>query len=224
MNKILTIITGLMLLNLFGCKESKEDKAFKTYNEGVSFSIDAGRYMEDGNEAEGKKTYEISTQKFKETLEINPNHKGAAGAIGFNNYEIRNYDEALNWFNQAIKVEPEFAVNHQFLGLSQINKGQVEEGRMSIDKAFELDSSEEMKSHTIENLVDIGNLAYLYGEVYEKEGKMEEGKGYRLFGIRVLMMAFEYNNKDEEIGNMIEKYTKEVNDETLENWIKEKMR
>lgn len=212
-----------MIFNLFGCQESKEDKAFKAFNEGITFSLDADKFMEEGNEEEGKKRYEMAIEKFKETLEIDPNHKGAASAIGISNYEIRNYGEAINWFTKSTKAQPESAVDYQFLGLSQINKGMVEEGEKNIEKSFQLDNSEEMKSNAIENLVQIGNLAYSYGEAYEAEGKKEQGNNYRKFGIRVLMSALEYSNNDEEIGKMIENYAVKMNDDTLSNWIKEKM-
>ena len=224
MNKTLGIIIGIMVFNLFGCQESKEDKAFKVFNEGVTFSLVAGKFMEEGNEEEGKKRYEMSIKKFKETLQIDPNHKGVASAMGHNYYEIRNYDEAINWFTKAISVQPKFAVNYQFLGLSQINKGKVETGERNIEKAFEIDNSEDMKYNTISNLVHIGNLAYSYGDTYEQEGKIEKGNDYRKFGIRVLMSALEYSNNDKEIRKMIEECTVKMNDETVSKWIKEQLK
>ncbi len=223
MTKQIALILSIMLFNLFGCSQSKEEKAFKTFNEGVTFSLDAGKFMEEGNEEEGIKRYEMSIEKFKETLQIDSNHKGVASALGHNYYEIRNYDEAINWFTEAIKVQPEFAVNYQFLGLSQINKSKVEEGEKNIEKAFEIDKSENMKNNTISNLVHIGNLAYSYGDAYEKEGKKEQGNDYRKFGIRVLMSALKYSNNDKEIGKMIEEYSVKMNDEILSNWIKQQM-
>lgn len=223
MTKQITLILTIMIFNLFGCSQSKEEKAFKIFNEGVTFSLDAGKFMEEGNEEEGKKRYKMSIEKFKETLQIDPNHKGVASALGHNYYEIRDYDEAINWFSKAIQVQPEFAVNYQFLGLSQINKGKVEEGEKNIEKAMEMDTSEDMKYNTISNLVHIGNLAYSYGDAYEEEGKKEQGNDYRKFGIRVLISALEYSDNDKEIGKMIEDYAVKMDDETLTNWIKEKM-
>lgn len=223
MTKQIALILSIMIFNLFGCSQSKEEKAFKVFNEGVTFSLDAGNFMEEGNEEEAKKRYEMSIEKFKETIQIDPNHKGVPSALGHNYYEIREYDEAINWFTKAIQVQPEFAVNYQFLGLSQINKGKIEEGEKNIEKAMEMDTSEDMKYNTISNLVHIGNLAYSYGDAYEEEGKKEQGNDYRKFGIRVLMSALEYSNNDKEIGKMIESYAAKMNDETLSNWIKEKM-
>jgi tetratricopeptide (TPR) repeat protein len=224
MTKQIAIILLIILFNLFGCSQSKEEKVFKIFNEGVTFSLDAGKFMEEGNEEEGMKRYEMSIEKFKETLQIDSNHKGVPSALGHNYYETRNYDEAINWFTKAIEVQPEFAVNYQFLGFSQMNKGKIEEGEKNIEKAFEIDNSEDMRYNTISNLVHIGNLAYSYGEAYEEEGKKEQGNDYRKFGIRVLISALEYSNNDKEIGKMIDEYAIKMNDETLLNWVKDKMK
>lgn len=202
----------------------KKDKTFQLYNEGVAFSLEANELMNTGEIEAGKKKLELSIEKFKETLQVNPNHKGALSAIGFSNFEIENYDEAINWFLKATKVDPEFALNYQFLGLSQINKGRVEEGEKNIEKAFELDDSEEMRTITIENLVDIGNLAYSYGNAYEKEGKIAQGNNYRRFGVRILISALEYSHFNKKIAIIIQEYAEKMNDDALQNWIREKVK
>lgn len=219
--KQITLILPVILLTLFGCIQTKEEKAFKVFNEGVAFSLDAGKSMEVGNEEIGTKKYNQSIEKFKETLQIDSNHKGVAGALGHNYYEITEYDEAIKWFTKATKDQPEFAVSYHFLGLSQINKGRVEEGEKNIKRAFEMDTSEEMRYSTISNLVHIGNLAYSYGDAYEEEGNEKQGADYHKFGVRVLMTALEYSNNDNEIIKMIEGYAVKMNDESLLMWVED---
>ena len=136
----------LIFFNLLGCIQPKKDKAFKTFNEGVSLSLVAGKLVEQGRDAEVKNIYDQAIKKFKETLVIDSSYHAAYSAIGFSSYEIRNYDEAIIYFEKAILVQPDFALNYQFLGLSQINKGNIEEGEKNINKAFELDKGEEIKS------------------------------------------------------------------------------
>ncbi len=222
MNKLLFIFLSITL-TLLSCSQSKEEKAFKIFNEGVTLSLKAGKYIEQGNQKQGRNNYELSIEKFKETLLIDSNHKGAPSALGHNFYEIREYDEAIDWFKKAIKVQPDFAVSYQFLGLSQINKGNIEEGEKNIEKALEMDNSKDMINNTISNLVYIGNLAYSYGDEYEKEGKISQGNDYRKFGIRVLISALNYSENDKKIGEMIKEYASKMNDETMTTWIIERM-
>ena len=224
MRNPIPIFISIMIFSLFGCSQSKEEKAFKVYNEGVTFSLDAGILMEEGNEGKAKDKYLMAIDKFKKTIEIDPSHKGAASSLGFGFYEIKKYGEAVHWFEKAIKTEPEFAVNYQFSGLSQINNGNIEEGENNIKKAFEVDGSEEMKSNTSDNLIHIGNLAYSYGEAYGEEGKAEKALDYKKFGVRILMSALEFSDNDIRIGKMIEGYALQMNDDMLLKWIKEKLK
>lgn len=194
MKKQQIFILIFLFFNALGCEQSNKDKAFKVFNEGVSLSLDAGKLVGQGHDDEVKDLYEQAIKKFKEAIDIDSSCHAAYSPIGFSNYEIRNYDEAAIYFQKAILFEPQFAVNYQYLGLSQINKGNVEEGEKNINKAFELDKSEEIKSITIENLTNIGNLAYAYGEGWEKEGNTEKGISYKKFGVRVLISALEFMN------------------------------
>ncbi len=219
-----TVILIIVFFNLLSCVQSKKEKAFKVFNEGVSLSFNAGKLVEQGRDIEAKNLYNQAIKKFKSALVIDSSYHVAYSPIGFSNYEIRNYDEAIIYFEKAISVQPEFALNHQFLGLSQINKGNIEEGEKNINKAFELDKGEEIKFVTIENLSIIGNLAYSYGEGYENEGNKEKGESYKKFGVRVLMSAFGYSKNDKKIGSMIEGYAVKLNDKSLLDWIKSKMK
>jgi tetratricopeptide (TPR) repeat protein len=224
MKKQQIFIFILLFFSTLGCEQSKKDKAFKVFNEGVSLSLDAGNLVGQGHDDDVKNLYEQAIKKFKEALEIDNSHYAAYSPIGFSNYEIRNYDEAAIYFEKAISVDSASALNYQYLGLSQINKGNVEDGEKNINKAFELDKGEEIRSVTIENLTNIGNLAYTYGEGWEKEGNTEKGMSYKKFGVRVLLSAFEYSKQDNKIGKMIKEYAVKLNDKSLLDWIKNKMK
>jgi tetratricopeptide (TPR) repeat protein len=224
MKKQQIFILILVFFSTLGCEQSKKDKAFKIFNEGVSISLDAGKLVGQGHDDDVKNLYEQAIKKFKEAIDIDSSYHAAYSPIGFSNYEIRNYDEAVIYFQKAILIDSTFAVNYQYLGLSQINKGNVEEGEKSINKAFELDKGKEIRSVTIENLTNVGNLAYAYGEGWEKEGNAEKGISYKKFGVRVLLSAFEYSKQDKKIGKMIEDYAIKLNDKSLLDWIKNKIK
>lgn len=221
--KLSVLLSSIFLFCILACSPSKEEKAFKVFNEGVAFSLEAGQLMQAGQEEAAKEKHLLAIKKFKETLTIDETHQGVASALGHSYYETQGYDEAISWFGKAIEIQPDFAVNYQYLGLSQVNKGRIPEGEKNMNKAFELDPSQELRDNTIQQLVYTGNLAYAYADAYAQEGEEAKGNDYRKFVTRVLITALEYSDNDKEIGQLLLDYAAEMKDEDLSNFVKAKM-
>jgi tetratricopeptide (TPR) repeat protein len=154
-------------------------------------------------------------EKFKETLEIDSAHKIARSALAHSLYLDKQFGEAIDWFERSNKNDGPTAVNFRELGLCKINIGQVKQGREAIDKAFELDTSKEMRSATVEDLADIGTLAFSYGKQYIVNGNNITGKNYQHFAIEVLIMAFDFDNKRADISKKIAQYADEVPEKSV---------
>ena len=160
--------------------------------------------------------------KFQETLHIDSTHRVARSALGHSYYLVRQFDKSISWFEEANRIDGEAAVNFRELGLSRINLGQVPEGYRDLQKAFELDKSQEIRSITTDDLYDIGKLAFDYGDGYIKQGEIEKGKQYKLFSIDVLRMAFDINNKRKDIAHTIGNFAEKMGDKvTAEAYRKE---
>jgi tetratricopeptide (TPR) repeat protein len=216
----LVLMMILLAFGLFGCSQNKKDAAFKVFNEGVSLSLDAGEHFEKGEDSLAFQKYEAAIQKFKQTIKIDSSHAGAASAIGFANYETRRFDEAETWFGKAIEMNQESAIDHQFMGLSKINLGDVVGGKASLERAHALDNSREMLNKTIENLRSIGELAFSYGEGYEQQGEPQKGIDYKKFGVSVLLTALSYDKGNHEVKELIRVYALKLNDPILTEWLK----
>jgi tetratricopeptide (TPR) repeat protein len=52
---------------------------------------------------------------------------------------LRKSDEAIRYFNDAIKYAPANARAHYFLGLAYQDKGDLRQSKEYLDKAYELD-------------------------------------------------------------------------------------
>lgn len=138
-------------------------------------------------------------------------------ALAHSLYIDKKFDKAISLFESDIKANGETAMSYRELGLCKINSGKVDEGKSAIDKAFSLDTSKEIRAITIQDLEDISDLAFAYGEAYKKEGQTDKGKGYQQFSIIVLTMALAYNRSDDKIEKKIfELAEKSGNNETLE--------
>nr|WP_294794278.1 hypothetical protein [uncultured Mucilaginibacter sp.] len=205
------LIAALLLIFLLSCQQSKEEKAFKIFNEGASLSLEAYEESEKGNQEKANELNNEAIKKFEETLKTDSNHKVVRSALAHSLYLNRNYREAINWFKKANTIDKSSAANYRELGLSEINLGMVKEGEKDLLKAFELDKSKEIKDITVEDLHDVGKLAFAYGEGYEKEGKKEEGLNYKKFSVGVLNLAFKIDSSRTDIQKTALDYNKKIN-------------
>ena len=207
-----------MLFNLFSCREKQKEenksKDFVTFNEGVSLNLQSISEQEKENYEKASELNKKSIEKFKETLKIDSSHALARSALAHSLYIDKQFQEAINWFEQANKTNGETAANYRELGLSTINLGRIQEGKFDIDRAFSMDTSIEIREITIQDLTDIGDLAFSYGDGFIQQGEQRRGSDYKHFSVGVLMLAFEYDSSKKDIASKIANYAEAIGDET----------
>ena len=172
---------------------------FKIFNQGVSLNLDAIEAQNSGNFEKAADLNRQSIVKFQKAFEIDSTSPLVRSALAHSLYIDRQFKSAISVFEGDIRTNGETAMSYRELGLCKINIGEVKDGKFAIDKAFSLDTSQEIRSITIQDLEDISDLAFSYGESYEKEGQIEKGKDYKHFSVTILTMALEYNNLDSRI-------------------------
>ena len=201
-----------MTFSLFSCGQKKDDKTFQVFNEGVSLNLKA---IEEQNKRNFEKAATLNKQsidKFKETIKLDSTHPVVRSALGHSLYIDKQFQEAIKWFDQANKVSGDAAVNYREMGLCKINIGQIQVGKSDIDRAFLMDTTKEIREITIQDLTDIGELAFSYGDGYIQQGEPDKGKDYKTFSIGVLMLAFEYDKSNKDIALKIADYADKFGD------------
>lgn len=203
----------LIFLTIWSCSETKKsDLAFKTYNEGVAYSIEAMKEYNNANYEKSNELNEKAIDKFKETLRIDSLNKLAPSSLGHSYYLIGNFNEGILWFERAIKIDSLFAENHREYGLCKINLGNIQEAKKAFQKAFKLDTGDEIKNITVADLTDIGIRAFEYGIEYEKQGEKLKGLDYKKFSIVVLGTAYMIDSTKTETIKRIADYTEILGD------------
>jgi len=211
-----------ILLSLLACQESKEKLAFKLFNEGVEYSLDAANEAEKGQLESAHELNSKAIEKFLETYKTDSTHQLVKSALGHSYYIQKDYKKGIRWYELANKLDSPIAVNYKELGLCKINLGDIKSGASNINKALELDNSKENKETTILDLKDIGILAYKYGEDYDKEGNLEKGLDYKKFAIGVLIVASNLDTTNFDIKNNIAEFAEKIGDTSMAKKYKKK--
>lgn len=188
---ILLASLGISLL-IMSRKQKKKDTAFELFNEGVRLNLLSIEEQNKGNFEKAALLNKQSIEKFRKTLEQEPDHAAARSALAHSLYIDREFSEAIYWFEQATKTDINNAFIYKERGLCKINIGKVPAGKVDIDKAFSINTTKEFKEHTIQDICDIADLAFNYGEEYSKQGDTTNEKEYKKFSIGLLILAFEY--------------------------------
>ncbi|MCH7519234.1 MAG: tetratricopeptide repeat protein [Candidatus Dadabacteria bacterium] len=119
-------------------------------------------------------SYYKSVNKRDSALEIvkeivkdkkNPNREWAYNLWGLMLEDQKNYDEAINKYNLALKEDPKFAIAHYNLGIIYDDERDYSKAKESYKKAIELDPK---KFNAYNNL----------GFTYENEGNYSKAKEY----------------------------------------------
>lgn len=209
------------LFALISCGQTNKakDKAFKVFNEGVSFSLDAVQELEKGNIDKSNELNQKAIEKFLETLKIDSTHEGAPSSLGHSYYMIRDFQKGIEWYEKALMIDSTFAANHLEYGLCKINKGDLANGITSINKALEIDNSKETIDQAVYSLMDIGTLAFDYGLGYEEEGDSEKGLAFKQFSVAVLQIANQIDSLNTDVIKYIVDFSKKLGDsETVERY------
>lgn len=221
MKVLIGILAIIMSFAFFSCGQTKSQKAFKVFNEGVSLNLKSINEQDVSNFDNAASLNKQSIEKFRETLKIDSTHPAARSALGHSLYIDKQFKEAIHWFDQSNKIDGEAAVNYRELGLCKINLGQIPEGKGDIDKAFSMDTTKMIKELTIQDLNDIGELAFQYGDGYIQQGEPEKGKEYKTFSIGVLMLAFYYDQSKKDIALKISDFADKMGDKETANQYRE---
>lgn len=204
---------------LVGCGQNQQQKAFKVFNKGVAFSLSA---VQETNAATAAILERKAIAKYQQTLQIDSSHRMARATMGHSYYLLDEYPQAIQWFEASNRLDTTSVAVYRELGICRIAMNQTEQGWNDLQNAFRLDSSSatgnlaETKKITADDLSAFGCQAFEHGETYDQQGKSEEGRGFKEFGLNILFMAYDIDPARKDIAKAIAERTGKLGDVALQ--------
>lgn len=186
--------------------QTPAQRAFKVFNEGVAFSLDA---IQETDAAKAAALERKALGKYQQTLQIDSTHKLVRSAMGHSYYLLDDYAQAIRWFEASNRVDTASVASYRELGICRIALNRPEAGWRDLQTAFRLDSlsgtsrAAETKRITADDLYNMGCQAFEYGETYEAQGSKEKAIGFKEFGLNVLFMAYDIESSRKDIAKAI---------------------
>lgn len=194
------------------CGTKHKSEVFMTFNEGVTLSTKATEEAAKGDQHAADSLNTLAISKFKETMRLDSLHPAVRSALAHSYYRGRSYREAVEWFGRANKFGGEVAAGYRELGLSQLNLGMMQAGKLSIDTALLLDTSVAMRKIAVDEITSIANHAWAHGEAYKKQGEQQKSDEYCKMSVSVSMLAFAYDSLNKNLAGVIADRASQIGD------------
>jgi stress-induced-phosphoprotein 1 len=131
-------------------------------------SEDAQKFKSEGTEAFKGKEFEKAIECFKKAIEASPSDHTLYGNTSAAYYNLEEFDEALKFADECIKVKPDWSKGYQRKGnaLAKLNK--KEEAREVFATGLELEPTNEQIKTALQNLDKPAEEGFFTAEVMAK--------------------------------------------------------
>jgi tetratricopeptide (TPR) repeat protein len=213
----LSVWLGL-ILPLVGCAQSKEKQAYKLFNDGVAYSLQA---MEEQNATKSVKLEKQAIAKYLQTLQVDSSHLMVRATLGHSYYLLNNFPVAIKWFEASNKVDTASVASYRELGICRLGTGDIEGGWADLRTAFRLDSVNgpaklaETKTITADDLASLGQQMFSYGEKYAAQGEPAKARDYQEAAVNILLVGYSLQSTRKDIARLIAERAKKLHNEPL---------
>jgi len=182
-----------LLLPLTGCAQSKEKQAYKLFNDGVAYSLQA---MEEQNATKSTELEKQAIAKYLQTLQVDSSHLMVRATLGHSYYLLNDFPTAIKWFEASNKVDTASVASYRELGICRLGTGDIEGGWANLRTAFRLDSVNgptklaETKTITADDLANLGQQMFSYGEGYAAQGEPAKARDYQETAVNILLVGY----------------------------------
>lgn len=151
-----------------------DDEIFRLFNEGVTHSLEAHQYRENGNGEQAVASDRKSVAAFDRVLELDARHTGALSGKAMGLAMLGQTQEAMALFRKAIEIEPDFAENYRQLGLCLLELGDISAARDVTFQALEREQNAKYRNSAAIEIYNLGGSVMMMAAQHRDAGRRSE--------------------------------------------------
>lgn len=127
-------------------------------------------------------------------------------------YQMGNFNSSVAWYARLIQQDSTNMNAMYQLGRGAIQIGDIKLAQIMFQQAISLDDSDTLSRRVVHELKLIGEEAYGYGNTLFAKGDTNSGSTYKIYGVSLLMTAFDIDSSRQDLAQRIVDYCYEIGD------------
>lgn len=215
----LLICLVFAMLSLVACETTPSVSKRSAFDQGKSYYADGDRLRGVRDEMKAKEYYKKAIAAFETEARTDPNKPELARMLGMAQYRARDFDNAIQWLTKATQQDKTDEIAYQYLGYCLVNKSKIDEATKSFRTAFTNNPSGVVRTESIDELMQIGELSMTIGDNFVQQGNAPQGYSYKKLGMRIMAMGLEFSKYDLDLAKKIQVFALDMKDQILIDWI-----
>lgn len=169
--------------------------------------------MQDGEPEKADSLLMLAVEALELSYDKDSTNSFASNKLGELHYQLRNFNSSVAWYARAIQQDSTNMNAAYQLARGAVQVGEIKLAQIMFQQAIGLDDSDTLSRRVVRELKLIGEEAYGHGNQLFAKGDTQSGSTYRIFGVSLLMTAFEIDSTRQDLAQRIVDYCYEIGDD-----------
>ncbi|MEL7340216.1 MAG: hypothetical protein AAGM67_06995 [Bacteroidota bacterium] len=167
---------------------------------------------QDGQAIQADSLYGLAINGLEDLYALDTTDIGFAERLAELHYVVGNYNAGVAWYARVIQLDSLNMKAIYQLGRGAVQIGDTKLAHLMFEKAISMDDSDTLSRRVVQELKMIGEESYGYGSELHAKGDTSSGSSYQIFGLSLLMTAFEIDSSRTDLAQRIVDYCYEIGD------------
>ncbi|MFK7926075.1 MAG: tetratricopeptide repeat protein [Bacteroidia bacterium] len=168
--------------------------------------------MQDGEAEKADSLLMLAVESLESIYDKDSTSSSLPNKLGELNYQLRNFNSSVAWYARAIQQDSTNMTATYQLARGAVQIGEIKLAQIMFQQAISLDESDTLSRRVVQELKLIGEETYGHGNQLYAKGDTQSGNTYRIFGVSLLMTAFDLDSTRQDLAQRIVDYCYEIGD------------
>ncbi|MEM6345513.1 MAG: hypothetical protein AAF927_16595 [Bacteroidota bacterium] len=169
--------------------------------------------LEDGEPQKADSLYMLAVETLEMIYDQDSTNAEISVQLGELHYQMKNFNSGVAWYARAIQQDSANMIAMYELAKGSIQIGDIKLAQIMFQQAISLDESDTLSRRVVKELKLIGEEAYGHGNALYAKGDTHSGSTYKIYGVSLLMTAFDIDSSRQDLAQRIVDYCYEIGDE-----------